>query len=104
MSGTGNPGSCGIEIEALAERQADHAGELQLHLLEFIDRIGGALRLRAELHLGAQHVDAGDDAALFQVDRLLVQGPRRLLLGARGVGARGGGQGLTNRLPATWTT
>ena len=55
---------------------------------------GRALRLRVQLHFGAQHVDPGNDAALLEVDRLVVERVGGLLLRARGVGARRRGQRL----------
>ena len=87
-------GQLRIELEPLAERQADDARQLQLRFLEFVDGVAGPLGLRAELHFGAQHVDAGDDAALFQIERLLVQRAGGLLLRARRIGAGRRGERL----------
>jgi hypothetical protein len=76
-----------IEGEILTERQADRARELQLRFLELVRRCGRALSLPAQLHFGAQHVDAGDQTVFFQIHRLIVEGLCRLLLGPRRLGA-----------------
>ena len=91
-----------IELESLAERQADHARQLQLRLLEVVDGHRRPLRLRAQLDFGAQHVDAGDEAVLLQVERLLVAASapfpaERVPASARADAA----SACTNRLPAT---
>ena len=52
------------------------------------------LLLRTELHLGAQHLDAGDDAALLETRRLVEDGLRRLQLRLRRLHASRGGERL----------
>ena len=82
------------ERERLTDRQADDARQLQLGLLEVVPRRRDALALGAELHLRAQDVDAGDQAACLQIRRLLEERLGRVALRARRVDARRGGQRL----------
>ena len=98
MSDTGRVGQVRIQLEPLAEREADDARQRQLRFLEFVDGVAGPLGLRAKLHFSAQHVDARDDAALFQIERLLVQRAGGLLLGARGIGAGRRGERLDEQV------
>ena len=56
--------------ERLAGRQTDDPRQLQLGLLGVVLCGGGALTLRTDLQLCAQHVDAGDEASGLQIGRL----------------------------------
>ena len=87
-------GDVQVERERLAERQPDCTRQLQLGLVKIVGGGGRPLRLRVQLHFGAQDVDAGDETALFKVDRLPVERLRRFLLGPRRLGARQRGEGL----------
>ena len=64
------------------------ARQLQLGLLERRSPPRSRAAVGAELHFRAQHVDAGDEAALPEIDRLLVKRLRRCQLRLRRVGAR----------------
>ena len=64
-----------------------------------------AIRLGIELHLRPEHVETSDDAALFEVEGLVVQRLSRLLLRTGRVDPRGGCQRLhVAESPATQTT
>ena len=80
--------------EGLADGQSDHPGERELRFLEVICRRRRALLFGAELHLGTQHVDASDQPALPEIDRLGEERLCRLQLRAGRVGARGCGDSL----------
>ena len=86
--GVGHRRELGHDVERMAERQALDPRELQFRLLELVGRRRDPLLLRVELHLRAQDVDAGHDAVLAQVRRLLEERMCGLALRTGRVGAR----------------
>ena len=81
--GIGAYGILSSSVHRLPDRQPDGAGELQLRLLEIVLGRDHPLALRLQLHLRAQHVDAGDDAGGLEILRLLVERLRGVVLRAR---------------------
>ena len=87
----------GGQREGLSQRQSDEPRQLKLRLLELVSRGRDALAFGAELHFGAQDVDAGHDPTLLQVRGLLEERPRRVHLRPGGVDARRRGERLRVR-------
>ncbi len=80
--------------ERLSDRQADRARQLQFRLLELVFDPNRSLTLVLQLHLGAQHVNAGDQTGLFHVVRLPVERVGRILLRLCGFDAAGARDGF----------
>jgi hypothetical protein len=92
--GNRNVGQLVDQRERLADRQAHQPRQLQSRFLEVVARRGGSLALGSKLHLGAKHLDAGDDAARPHARRLVEDRFRGFGLGPGRFGACRGCQRL----------